>query len=148
MTLFTLLLSQSKYKSCQLRCPLQGRGKESRTGTRTADTNYLSNWSKCSQKCHLLKDQLITSSCSPNRLTKKKKKKVLEVFRTAPLPPLFLVSFAIWCLSVLYFAQLMRLWVIFITKPAASFWKSGPLRAENRHVTCSPCQIKYENHNR
>lgn len=87
MTLFTLLLSQSKYKSCQLRCPLQGRGKESRTGTRTADTNYLSNWSKCSQKCHLLKDQLITSSCSPNRLTKKKKKKSAGSLQNRPPPP-------------------------------------------------------------
>lgn len=50
----------------------RGGEKSHGTGTRTADTNYLSNWSKCSQKCHLLKDQLISSCCSPNNSRGKK----------------------------------------------------------------------------
>lgn len=84
MTLFTLLLPQSTYEIASSGARCRGGGKSHRTGTRTADTNYLSNWSKCFQKCHLLKDQLISSCCSPNSSIENKTKlnKMLVVFRT------------------------------------------------------------------
>lgn len=111
----------------------RGGEKSHRTGTRTADTNYLSNWSKCSQKCHLLKDQLISSCCSPNN---SRGKKILIVIRRR-----FFASFEFWGLSVLYLVQLMRLCAIFISETS---WI--PLKTwfylQNNHVTLSSCQIK------
>lgn len=131
------MLSQSTHiKAAGSGARCRGGEKSHGTGTRTADTNYLLNWSKCSQKCHLLKDQLISSCCSPNNSREKKNIKILIVLRLR-----FFVSFEFWDLPVLCLVQLMRLWAIFISKTCWIPLKTW-IYLENRHVTPSSCQIK------